>query len=162
MGWEWESSSGYAADSTLFCRWLRGQEGTNPALGVCTAVALRVGWLLAFSALKCLCGVHLFPQVEGGHFESYCSSQACQGALSWGRDPDEVSTYGFLLDLCTSYPFFPVHVCLQFLCSAAQHRPEDTPALPRESTNPGAAGWLLAMGLKALVSCGLMSLVVLP
>lgn len=91
MGWEWESSSGYAADSTLFCRQLRGQEGTNSALGVCTAVALRVGWLLAFSALKCLCRVHLFLQVEGGRFESYCSSQACQGALSWGRDPDEVS-----------------------------------------------------------------------
>lgn len=98
----------------------------------------------------------------GGHFESYCSSQACQGALSWGRDPDEVSTYGFLLDLGTSYPLFPLHICLQFLCSAAQHRPEDTPALPRESTNPGAAGWLLGMGLKALDSCGLMSLVVLP
>jgi len=68
------SSSSYVDDSSVILQATERRMGehkpTSPPPGVCTAAGLKAGWLLALSAFKYLCTVHLVLQMEGGCFKS--------------------------------------------------------------------------------------------
>lgn len=145
-----KSSSSYTDDSHVILQATKRRMGehkpTSPPLGVCTAAGLKVGWLLALSALKYLFKVHLFSTDGRGLFQvmtRYCSDQLYWGPLCWCRHPAEVDSYDFLLDVYSSHVSSSFHAFLQILCLAVQHPSEGTlppPVRPQEKHDPSAAG----------------------